>query len=135
MMWEVVTTPAQVIGSIDTATKDGDMTCVAWWERQGDGTLKLLDEHTFLPSRTHDDDLLGEFSMSPAGFPYIPGLAAMVLVSQPELDFARSPAEFSDAFGPTARTRIAQERMNARLDRKRIRQARYSRMMARRALN
>jgi len=54
---------------------------------------------------------------------------------QPELDYARSEAEFSDAFGPTARTRIAQERMNARLDRKRRRQQRYQRMVARRALN
>ena len=133
--WDFATLPAQLIGSIDTGSPEGDRTAFVWWKVYADGRLECIDAYDFAPSRLHETDLEGVFRMSPAGFPFIPGLAAMVLQSQPEIDYARSPAEFNDAFGPTARTRIAQERMNARLDRKRIRQERYRRMIDRRALN
>ena len=124
----------QIIVAIDTARPDSeDMTAVSWWKRNANGSIECLDIRTFPPVRTHDDDLLGEMSMSPAGFWAYPALMAGMMVGQPELDYARSAAEFGDAFGPTARTRIAQERMNHRLDAKRIRQLRYRRMMARRA--
>jgi hypothetical protein len=120
---------AQIIGAIDMAAPGSDGTALMWWLVDGD---KIIE---WIPSRLHDDDLPGEMLMYPAGFLYIPGLDTMVLRSQPEVDYARSDAQFNDAFGPTARTRIAQERMNARLDRKRIRQERYRRMYSRRALN
>lgn len=53
--------------------------------------------------------------------------------SQPELDHARSAAEFNQQFSPTGLTRLAQRRMNARLDAKRLRQLRYHRQYARHA--
>lgn len=128
----IIAAQGPIFAFTDLGTEDGDMTCTTWWKRHADGTLEVIDHRFYLPSRTHDDDLLGETTMSPAGFPFFPGMAGLFL-RQPELDYARSPAQFGDAFGPTARTGIAQERMNARLDRKRIRQQRYRRLMGRRA--
>lgn len=104
----------------------GDETSVMWWSVDGDKITAW-----------EPDFDAGEMTM-PAGFislfPYpAEVLNRLIPFFQPELDYARSGAEFNEAFSPTGLTKIAQERMNRRLDAKRIRQRRYRRMMACRA--
>jgi hypothetical protein len=105
----------EIFAAMDTASNA--VSVVTLVERRN-GHLTILHSRIH-DSRTHDD-LLGDFTME-------------VFLHQPELDFARSGAEFNEEFSPTALTRLAQARMNRRLDAKRIRQLRYRRMMHRRA--
>lgn len=111
-----------VFANWDLARPGGNETSVMWWSVDGDKITAW-----------EPDFDAGEMSM-PAGFgPFI--ASAVLFRSQPELDYARSGAEFNEAFSPTGLTRLAQDRMNRRLDAKRIRQLRYRRMMRRRALD
>lgn len=127
-----------IYASVDTAVHD-DVTCETWWKRHADGRLEAIDPaRIYVQSRLHEEDLPGESTMSPAGFPPLfacdPKMFPLsIYLRQPELDYARSGAEFNEAFSPTGLTRLAQERMNRRLDVKQIRQRRFHRMYARRA--
>lgn len=114
-----------VYTSIDTGKPGGDMTAVALFSVK-EGIIHVEDIEHF---RVHPLDYMRREIESRAW----PDLSIPVLgeSQSPEMRFAYSGAEFNDGHGPQAAANLARQRLEARLERKHDRRARYQRMYGR----